>query len=120
MMRDRKAGIGEFFVRVSDTDLLAPASTTRVPPLKTGERNGLATGMCDDEADFIGSSGRRATVDCGRCLSLNAGDDVLEDSELDCFMRFGTDDFSGVAVRVPVVLELLLAPAAFCAALAWF
>lgn len=120
IMRERKAGIGEFLVRVSDTDLLAPDSTTREPPRRTGERKGLATGMCDEEADFIGSRGRRATVDCGRCLSLNAGDEVLEDSELDCFMRFGTDDFSGVAVRVPVALELLLAPAAFCAAFAWF
>jgi len=120
MIRERRAGIGEFLVRVSDTDLLAPASTTRDPPRRTGERNGLATGMCEEEADFIGSRGRRAIDDCGRCLSLNAGDDVLEDSELDCFMRFGTDDFSGVAVLVPVALELLLAPAAFCAALAWF
>jgi len=62
MMRERRAGIGEFLVRVSDTDLLAPESTIR-EPRRTGERKGLATGMCEEEADFMGSSGLREIDD---------------------------------------------------------
>lgn len=107
IIRDLNAGMGEFLVRVSsETDLLVGESCVSREPLKTGDRKGLllAMGICEDDADFIGSIG---FLGAGPFLVLSreAGDDVLEDSELEAFTLAGTADFSGVAVWEAVVLD---------------